>query len=175
MPRISRPFVERFWSQVDKTGPCWLWMGPCSPRGYGKTWFYDSDLPRSKRSQRAHRVAWVLTYGSIPENLLVCHHCDNPSCVNPDHLFCGTQKENRVDAKQKGRTATGMNNGVHTRPDRVRRGEHHCNSKLTETDIHAIRSSFTVKHGSAAALSRKYRVSHPTIAAILQRRTWKHI
>lgn len=85
-----------FWSRVDNTGECWLWTG--SQRdGYGRLLFQG-------RFKLAHRVAWELTNGPIPDGLYVCHTCDNPPCVRPAHLFVGSQQDNLNDMVAKGRS-----------------------------------------------------------------------
>lgn len=87
---------SRFWSKVQKTDDCWLWRATRFPKGYGQ-------IKIKGRRRLAHRVAWELTNGPIPDGLQVCHHCDNPPCVRPDHLFLGTQSDNIQDAVSKGR------------------------------------------------------------------------
>lgn len=90
--------AERFWSKVDVRGPdeCWEWLGARSGKRYGGFW-------DGARVQRAHRVAWELTNGPIPDGMSVLHRCDNPPCCNPADLFLGTQTDNMRDAEQKGR------------------------------------------------------------------------
>lgn len=93
--RIS--FNDRFWARVNKTSTCWVWIGSLfSGSKYGQVKY------RGKTSQ-VHRVSWEINFGKIPEGLCVCHHCDNPPCVRPDHLFLGTNYHNTMDSVRKGR------------------------------------------------------------------------
>ena len=95
--RPSRWKHPEFWSLVIKTEYCWLWQGPCfKDNGYGRA-FHDGHR------QPAHRVAWELTNGPIPDGLFACHHCDVKPCVRPSHLFLGTQKDNMQDWTKKGK------------------------------------------------------------------------
>lgn len=87
---------ERFWAKVDKSGSCWLWTG-ATTKGYGQ-------LTHEKRHLYAHRFSWEIANGQIPKGYVVCHRCDTPLCVNPDHLFVGRQRENIADCIRKGRT-----------------------------------------------------------------------
>ncbi len=89
---------DRFWSSVEKSDRCWNWKKSKDKDGYGK--FSVHGIAR-----RAHRALWEMLFGSVPDKLQVCHHCDNPSCIRPDHLFVGTQSDNMRDCVSKGRHA----------------------------------------------------------------------
>src|SRR5688572_5586831 len=89
--------VTRFWSKVDKTTTCWLWVGTRHYKGYG------DFAPSGQKKVKAHRYSWELHKGKIPNGMQVLHRCDNPPCVNPDHLFIGTNRDNVSDAIAKGR------------------------------------------------------------------------
>lgn len=97
MARPARDLAERFWEKVEKTDGCWLWRSKIARDGYGHFTTANSV------SQRAHRVAFELSYGPIPTGALVLHKCDNRRCVNPDHLFLGDYRDNARDMVAKGR------------------------------------------------------------------------
>lgn len=127
---LSQSIVDRFWTKVDRadTGSCWTWGG-CRVKGYGQF-----SLGKARRVY-AHRFAYELAYGPIPQGMLVLHRCDNPPCVRLDHLFLGTDLDNMQDKAAKGRAATGARNGVHTHPERVSRGEAHHRARMTAAQV----------------------------------------
>lgn len=89
--------ADRFWAKVCRGDGCWEWQGYRMPKGYGQVGIGHSGLIL------AHRLAWELTHGPVPTDLFVLHHCDNPPCCNPDHLWLGTKADNNRDMAQKGR------------------------------------------------------------------------
>jgi HNH endonuclease len=145
-----------FWLQVQKSAGCWEWQGCRSDKGYG---FFKYQ----GKQWRAHRLSWTFLHGPIPAGKQLNHHCDNPACVNPDHLYLGDQKQNRRDAMARGRTARGRAQGMHTRPEARRVGEHNGNSKLTFAQILEIRRRFFAREATAMQLAREHGVADVTI------------
>lgn len=130
---------------------CWEWKKP-RPDGRANTFLYQGKV------QIAYRAAWKIYNGPIPDNLCVLHHCDNGLCVNPNHLFLGTHKDNYEDMRLKGRSNTA-------------KGESKKSSKLTEKDIIEIKTSLL----SRKELTLKFGVNRQTIADVLEGKTWKHV
>ena len=97
--RLS-PLAGRFWPRLDKSGDCWEWTGHKIDSGYGR-------IVVDGRRELSHRVAFRLSGYSIPLGMCVCHHCDNPGCCNPNHLFLGTHADNMRDMAEKGRSRSG--------------------------------------------------------------------
>lgn len=147
-------FEKRFWVKADKSGDCWEWTGTKMKSGYGRLAVARCVM------HLAHRVAWELANRrAVPENLRVLHECDNPSCVNPDHLFVGTAKDNTQDMLRKMRHA---------------HGERHGQATLTAEIVLEARRLF-VDGMTVAAIGRKLGLRHGTVSKVVHRQRWVHI
>jgi hypothetical protein len=166
MPLNDTPSLRAsFWSMVDTSGECWLWTGAQTGSGYG--YF---------RNSHAHRVAWQLVNGPIPDGLLVCHNCpggDNPLCVRPDHMFLGTQLDNMRDMRQKGRGAEGDRHGMRLHPELVRRGEAHHFARVTREQVRAIRARYAAGGITHQRLADEYGLKRQSVSDILTGRNWR--
>lgn len=150
------PIEERFWKYVQKTDTCWLWTGH-THNGYG-TIQSGYRVP-----VLAHRLSWEMHNDPIPKGMLVCHNCpggDNPSCVNPAHLWLGSQAQNNQDMFTKKRHMY---------------GELSTSSKLTEVAVIDIRARFAAGNATRAELAKEYGVCRATISDIARGKSWKHI
>jgi len=143
--------IARFWSSVQVGGPsqCWPWKKRTVPFGHG-------EVKIDGKAMMAHRVAYELAFGGVPDGMLVRHSCDTPSCCNPKHLLTGTHYDNARDRVIRQRGAIGENAG---------------RAKLTDEKVLAIRASSE----SREVLAARHGVSIHNITAIRQRKTWKHL
>lgn len=150
MAKPIRPLAERFENSVmkDPNSGCWLWTDLITEYGYGR-------LHHEGEMRKAHRISYEYHVGPIPSGMLVCHKCDIPACVNPDHLFLGTQNDNVADKIKKGR-------------GRAAKGEDSGRAKLTWPDVREIRTlPMTQKE-----LSKRFGVSPSVISNIRQNKYW---
>lgn len=157
--RAEAPVSERFFRFVDKTDLCWIWTGKSvNKKGYGSIGLGG----KGGKHKLAHRLSYEIHKGPIPDGMVVMHKCDNPRCVNPEHLDAGTQSKNIKDAFSRGRKVN-LPSGL--------KGESHGASKLSNESVFAIRAS-NEKYADLAAM---YGVSRTAIERIRYRKTWRHI
>ena len=151
---IDDKMRQRFWSKVDKSGNCWEWIGSKRGKtGYGQ---FSTYINYTNKTHAAHRFA-LLVYGiNIPDGMYVCHHCDNPGCVNPDHLFIGTPKDNTDDMIAKNRNP---------------KGENHPHSMLCNLDAWLIRA--LLKTQKQTTVAKWFGVSQPWISKIHRNEKWQ--
>lgn len=157
--------AARFWAKIEKGGSseCWPWKAARDPEGYGS--FYVGP-----KTQRAHRVAFLLARGRWPK-LAVCHSCDNPSCCNPAHLFEGTPADNSADCVAKGRQARGRTHGRRIKPHAYKHlcGERCAGSKLTAFKVAYIRTSTL----ATKLLAQRFGVQPETIRRVRAGISWR--
>jgi hypothetical protein len=152
---MEQKYIDRFFQRTRKTDNCWLWTAGTfhHSKPYGYLWVKNKFIA-------THRLSWEIHNGPIPKGLMVCHTCDNPICVNPAHLFLGTNGQNTADKVKKGRQA---------------RGEKQGSAKLTEADIWRIREAYRLRLFLAKELALVFKVSPNHIQQIVDRKMWKHV
>ena len=155
--KLTDADIARFWSKVNKCGSdkCWEWQACRNNHGYGL--FRIGG--RVRVPYLAHRVAFVITTGDT--ELQVCHHCNNPSCCNPKHLYAGTQKDNMQQCVIDGRAADN-------------RGEKHGCAKLTKSEVHEIRALY-IKGRLLCEIADEYGIHRVHVSRICNSKQWKHI
>jgi HNH endonuclease len=147
--KMQRPLEEYFIPEPNSG--CWLWLGAVDQDQYGIGW--DTEL---KRNMRAHRMVYEILVGPIPSDKKLLHRCDNPCCVNPDHMTIGTTAENNADMREKGRHAFGIRHGM---------------NKLSEQEVIAIREA----EGTHQEISNRFGISKATVTHIKNGRLWKNL
>lgn len=151
LPPINELILNRFWSKIDKKASksCWTWLASKNNDGYGR-------FGIGKKVYQSHRLSYYLHYGDFDQTMLVLHKCDMPACVNPNHLFLGTNKENTADRVKKGRSCA---------------GSRHARAKIKEDDVAAIKnllaSGLTLRHVASI-----YNVAASTVSNIKTGKSW---
>ncbi len=194
MKAISQADIERFWKyvQVGEPDSCWEWQGGLSSSGYG-------EFTLQGKTQSAHVIAYIITHGLPTQKICVCRTCDTRRCVNPAHLFAGTQKDITQIAVKKGRhglmacpekaargdnngqrkhpekTARGDRNGTHTHPECVLRGEALHQAKLTEAVVRIIRANYIPGTSYLRDMAKILNMSYTCIRLAAIGKTWKHV
>lgn len=154
---------ERFFNFVNKNGKqinyvndkCWEWTGDIRENGYGRFWLNNKSVP-------AHRYSYELYFGKVPTDLFVLHRCDNPKCVNPNHLFLGTIKDNIQDMITKGRSPN-------------QKGENNPAAKLTENDVLKIREIYATGEYLQKEIAKMFNMPLSSINQVIRGKRWKHL
>jgi len=165
IPEMTPKDIERFWKKVDKESnkECWLWIGSKDINGYGR-------FMKDYNPILAHRISFHLFYKKEIEGLFVLHHCDRPNCVNPAHLFLGTQKDNMQDAFNKGRmNLDGLKLG------KLVRGENRKQAKLTNKKVVEIRELYANRKITYLEIAKMYDISLTNVCFIVTRQRWTHV
>lgn len=150
------PLLESFWDYVDKSGDCWMWRGSINAHGYGQF-----SIRGTRTGPRlAHRLAYELANGAIPDGLHICHRCDVTACVRPEHLFAGTRVDNMRDAVEKGRAARGNRHGI---------------AKLTEAMVVEIKGRLRTGAEPMRVIASDYGVSTMIVLKIKRGELWTHV
>ena len=162
---LSRKESVRFWAKVERRGPndCWLWKAGANDKGYGNFKIGRSTL-------KAHRVSFEIHVHKLPAGQCALHSCDTPRCVNPAHLFAGTQADNMADMTNKGRRVPNFNMDLPVMP-----GVENPSHKLSEDDVLEIRRRYAAGGVSQRALAGEFGVCQRTVTVIVNGHAWRHL
>lgn len=153
-------FISRFWSKVDKKAPneCWVWKGSFKENGYPQLGV--GSITNGTRTMRmAHRLSWLIHFGEVPPKQFVLHHCDNPKCVNPNHLYLGNNADNMRDAANR---------------NRICNGTRHSFAKLNPAKVRRIRKLFS-KGKNCHQIAKSLGVASATIQQVIEGQTWRRV
>lgn len=159
-PTVKRSIAERFWEKVDQSGDCWIWTAARHPHGYGS---FSVGVGSDRVRVPAHRMAYMFFQGPIPEGLHVRHKCDNPPCVNPDHLELGTHQDNMRDMVERGRNVLPPTEG-----------EHNPNARFTELQVRQMRA-MRARGMFHREIGEVFGTDPGTIAHIVSHAGWQHV
>jgi HNH endonuclease len=153
---MTKPLAERFWAKVARGGPddCWIWRGSKTSAGYGNLASLAGAQPFY-----AHRLSYEFHSGPIPRGMFVLHRCDNPACVNPNHLFLGTQTDNMRDMSAKGRSGIS-----------IRLGEANHRAKLTAEQVAEIRNT----PGPHSPIAKRFGITRGYVSNLKRGEKWAH-
>lgn len=155
-------FFERYSDKIVEVSVsgCWIWMGSAKERGYGQVVSGRISPAGNSVPEGAHRAAFRSAFGEFDRSLHVCHRCDVPVCVNPDHLFLGTQADNMRDKISKGKQVSGSSHGMAT---------------MDETTVMRLRSEYVFRIVTYEVLARRHGLTASAVAAAVRGETWKKI
>ena len=148
----KRPIKDRFFARVKKGDSCWEWSGIPRRGGYGQ-------IMVQRQRWFSHRLSWTIANGKIPDEIFVLHKCDNPICVNPDHLFLGTAEDNAQDSVAKGRSSRGERNGM---------------AKIKADDVVEMRRRY-FSGETQVALAKTYKIDRGHLSKVVNGLSWKHV
>lgn len=180
----SEALRRRILRRIVVTDGCWIWQGGKGSKGYGQ-------ISIGGFTKKVHRVMFEINIRALNPGEFACHHCDNPPCCNPDHLFAGSAFDNNEDMRKKGRmrracgdlsgarlhperVPRGMSNGAYTKPERRRKGENHGMSKLTVGDVIEIRSR-CARGEIQRIVALSFGITKDNVSKVVLRKSWAHV